>query len=566
MNSVLKYRDYIDKITFIIDTYDSPNKVCRNVKVLLQQKSRTYDKLRLLENHANKIEESILHGFPNIEKIRKRVESITSILSVKRKFGTGNYLTPINYNIFNKNKNEALYNAFYSVLDNNVLSYIKQHSEHADADTAMSTLYNIAKTTNEIIVKVKKMLDCYSGISSFAKTNSCANEKRELCLQSLIEHMNNNLSCNLYKSVADVVMLIGNQIRLYINSIGTVEYLNYIEQHISTHHKLNIYGSGNPILDKTKEGNLFFAIDYLRKEFEELSPNDGFGDSYYYICDEYAKFITEMNYSTIYRVGEKPEMIYYNLWDNLLPPENVLHHGWYIENLVKARFNPDQNLHVTSIQVNNEYFVEYLESWKKLKKGWSFYVDELQFMMEDYAKRKSVVCADDIASIKLDWLYNTINLCDDKYKMVQRWCEEQIDMLKSNGEIIKPEQPMPSIVAVEGETLTPVRTTAKSKPRKQKTFEDLITIKDPEKKQKFLNILYNLIDGDVGKRVALAILVCVKEGLLKTKPSFTIMKNTFGNIGAKSGYDDYYKKGLQYYKQEEINGIEIQILSFKDGH
>lgn len=323
------------------------------------------------------------------------------------------------------------------------------HADNGDLKKTMKEVCLIVALNNErsIVEDELRLL----GIMPMGKTDT--NDKRAVCLQSIVEHINKKMSSDLHKSVADVVILIGNQIRLYINSIGTVEYLNYIEQHISTHHKLNIYGSGNPILDKTKEGNLFFAIDYLRKEFEELSPNDRFGDSYYYICDKYAKFITAMNYSTIYRVGENPEIIYYNLWDNLLQPENVLPHGWYIENLAKARFNPDQNLHVTSIQVNNDYFVEHLESWKELKKGWSFYVDELQFMMEDYAKRKSIVCADDIVSIKLDWLYNTLNLCDNEYKMVQRWCDEQIAMLKSNGEINKPEQPTPSIVAVEGEQL-----------------------------------------------------------------------------------------------------------------
>lgn len=559
MNSVLKFRDYIDKITFIIDTYDSPEKVRRNVKVLIQLKRRSYDKLRLLENYANKIEESILNDFPNIEERRRRAESITSILCVKRKYGTGNYLTPIDYNIFDKNKNEALYNEFYSVLDNNVLSYIKQHSELIDADIAMSTLYNIAKTTNDNIVKVKKMLDCYSVVSSFEKSNTSVNEKREVCLQSIIEHINNNLSCNLHKSVADVVMLIGYQIRLYINSIGTVEYLNYIERHIQSHPNLNIYGYGNPILDKAKEGNLFFAIDYLRMEFEELPPNDGFGESYYFICDKYAQFITAVNYSTIYRVGRNPEMIYYNLWDNLLPPENVSHHGWYIEYLAKARYNPDRNLHVTSIQVNNDYFVEYLESWKQLKKGWSFYVYELQFMMEDYAKRKSIICADDIASIKLDWLYNTLNLCDDKYKMVQRWCEEQIDILKRNGNATEiPESQLLSSSGKADDDVTPSNTS---------TFMVLMLLDSDEQKQKLLATLHSLIVGKKkkGKYVALVFLICEKYGLI-SKPTHNLLTPIFGEIGSKSGYNNYFKKGLSVYTDTEIMGIEEHILPFVNGH
>lgn len=110
-------------------------------------------------------------------------------------------------------------------------------------------------------------------------------------------------------------------------------------------------------------------------------------------------------------------------------------------------------------------------------------------------------------------------------------------------------------------TATPPKktTTAKNKPRKTKTIMDFMLLKDDDQKQKLLNVLHDLIDGEIGRRVALVILVCVKRGLLKSKPSYTVMKNAFGNIGAKSGYDDQYSMGLKHYTEEEIKGIEEYI-------
>lgn len=101
--------------------------------------------------------------------------------------------------------------------------------------------------------------------------------------------------------------------------------------------------------------------------------------------------------------------------------------------------------------------------------------------------------------------------------------------------------------------------TTRSKPRKTKTITDYMMLKDDDQKQKLLDKLHTLIDGNKGYYVALVVLVCVKRGLLKTKPSYTVMKNTFIDIGAKSGYDGQYSMGLKHYTEEEIKGVEEHI-------
>lgn len=96
-----------------------------------------------------------------------------------------------------------------------------------------------------------------------------------------------------------------------------------------------------------------------------------------------------------------------------------------------------------------------------------------------------------------------------------------------------------------------------------KSIKDYMLVEDGQK-DSLLTILHSLIDGKKGKDVALVILVCVQHGLIK-KPEHDIMKKTFGEIGAKSGYNSYFGKGLSAYSPEEIKGIETHLSSFIDG-
>lgn len=92
---------------------------------------------------------------------------------------------------------------------------------------------------------------------------------------------------------------------------------------------------------------------------------------------------------------------------------------------------------------------------------------------------------------------------------------------------------------------------------------------DDEKKPMLLDILRKLIKGKKGKDVALVILVCVKYHLM-TRPQHTILASVFGDIGVKSGYNDYYKNGfkdwenkhLNPYTKDEINHVEKHLSNF----
>ena len=104
-------------------------------------------------------------------------------------------------------------------------------------------------------------------------------------------------------------------------------------------------------------------------------------------------------------------------------------------------------------------------------------------------------------------------------------------------------------------------------PSNTSTFMDLMLLDSDEQKQKLLATLHSLIVGKKkkGKYVALVFLICEKYGLI-SKPTHNLLTPIFSEIGSKSGYNNYFKKGLSVYTDTEIMGIEEHILPFVNGH
>lgn len=96
----------------------------------------------------------------------------------------------------------------------------------------------------------------------------------------------------------------------------------------------------------------------------------------------------------------------------------------------------------------------------------------------------------------------------------------------------QPEQPKP--------------TRGKGRPKgtlKNKMVDDA----DGSKLQK----MHTKLDGKRGKDVSLMVLACIKKGWL-TKPTYTQVKNEFGDIGSKTGYNKYLSE--QMFTKEELEG------------
>lgn len=91
-----------------------------------------------------------------------------------------------------------------------------------------------------------------------------------------------------------------------------------------------------------------------------------------------------------------------------------------------------------------------------------------------------------------------------------------------------------------------IATRGKGRP-KETLKEKMINDADGGKLQK----IHTKMDGKKGKDAALIILACIKKGWM-LKPTYTQVKNEFGDIGSKSGYNTYLKE--QRFTKEELDG------------
>lgn len=69
---------------------------------------------------------------------------------------------------------------------------------------------------------------------------------------------------------------------------------------------------------------------------------------------------------------------------------------------------------------------------------------------------------------------------------------------------------------------------------------------------KKLQTIHTKICGKKGKDAALIILACIKKGWI-TRPTYTQVKNEFGDIGSKTGYNRYLNE--QAFTKEELEGV-----------
>lgn len=91
-----------------------------------------------------------------------------------------------------------------------------------------------------------------------------------------------------------------------------------------------------------------------------------------------------------------------------------------------------------------------------------------------------------------------------------------------------------------------IATRDKEKP-KETLKEKIIDDADGSRLQK----IHTKMDGKKGKDAALIILACIKKGWM-LKPTYTQVKNEFGDIGSKSGYNKYLNE--QRFTKEELDG------------
>ena len=132
MNSVTRFKDYTDSAISVLDLINTPEKAERNKAHIYNVSADAHNLLtRFVAWHPS----SDIEGDMLENKMSK--ETIMRALTQKRRYGAGDYLTPIDYNLFVKEQNTALYQAFCAILDADEYNSIKQHRNHIDADTLM---------------------------------------------------------------------------------------------------------------------------------------------------------------------------------------------------------------------------------------------------------------------------------------------------------------------------------------------------------------------------------------------------------------------------------------------
>ena len=74
-----------------------------------------------------------------------------------------------------------------------------------------------------------------------------------------------------------------------------------------------------------------------------------------------------------------------------------------------------------------------------------------------------------------------------------------------------------------------------------------------------MSILRRLISGKKGKAVVLVVLGCMEAGKMMSKPTHGELKDAFGEIGHRSGYDKYFKEAEYNYTKEEIDRASLNF-------
>ena len=140
------------------------------------------------------------------------------------------------------------------------------------------------------------------------------------------------------------------------------------------------------------------------------------------------------------------------------------------------------------------------------------------------------------------------NIKDYFYMCLESW----YNAFQRRINILHEEQSEPETTAPEPqqepeyEDMDSMPTRGRGRPKE--TLRDKMVCDADGKK---LQRLHDIWGGRKGKDAALIILACIKKGWM-TKPTYTQVKNEFGDIGSKTGYNRYLYE--QMFTREELEG------------
>lgn len=203
------------------------------------------------------------------------------------------------------------------------------------------------------------------------------------------------------------------------------------------------------------------------------------------------------------------------------------------------------------IRTQRETF-EALNHWRYilelLKKGAiNVYLVERMLEKSSFQPKKAVI----MGLPEVEWDDDTKKMKDEIAKV--RWeIRDEMSKLQISSKL---QNRLPSQIkqTTDAQSLNPEPQQENPKPtrgrgRPKETFKDkMIDDADGSKLQK----IHTKIDGKKGKDATLIILACIKKGWL-TKPTYTQVKNEFGDIGSNTGYCQYLNENK--FTKEELEG------------
>ena len=96
----------------------------------------------------------------------------------------------------------------------------------------------------------------------------------------------------------------------------------------------------------------------------------------------------------------------------------------------------------------------------------------------------------------------------------------------------------------------------KKKGKPVKSFKDkMVDDVDGKKLQK----IHSVMSGKTGKDAVLIVYACFNNGWVVSKPSYTAVKDEFGEVVCKSQYDGYWKGAKDIFTEQEIDGVKKNL-------
>lgn len=167
-----------------------------------------------------------------------------------------------------------------------------------------------------------------------------------------------------------------------------------------------------------------------------------------------------------------------------------------------------------------------------------------------------------------DRLYRAMEWIRDQYPTLISYPDDGVDKFINVGDPIKHQDEALIPQKQHQEALKPVHQVnvpadrKPGKPKKKISFIPVINKEHPVTHQpqdpdRILATLHSLIDGKIGKDVAMVIQAAIMTGKI-TKPQYSQVASEFGDIGHRSGYDKYM---AIRFADIEINGMMRQFES-----